>query len=314
MKTVKKYKILIIVILNSSFNLQGQELEGTWLFNNQESFIMENDGSTKSDIFNFFGGYEISNDTLKIKHVYPKSECSTTDKNGKRIVIPCPDNSTPDSWYKITKLTSDSLILRPLNRSAIAISARLKSRYHDQSKKIISDSNYKPDYFKIIKLYNSKTLFEKINWSKIRILSKGNGWFQEHNEYLEINNDGTFKAFKQTKPFEKGKPSEEYIEEIAFYEDTLTEKELNELNQNLNASGIFHFKIDNIGLSSHGFLIKIQIIDDTKSKTHMGYGYKFPKFTLPLIRRLLSIVNEEDTKQTETHFDIPNDFGKDDRY
>ena len=308
---MNKFKIVIILILISSFKLNGQELKGAWLFNNQEAFITENDEKITSDIFDFFSGYTISNDTLKVKHIYPKSECSTLDENGKSVIIPCPDNSIPDSQYEIIKLTSDSLFLRPINRSAIAISTRLKNRYHEQSKKIVSDTNYKPEYFKTIKLYNSKTLFEEISWSKIRISSKSNGWFQEHYEYLEINSDGTFKAFKKVKPFEEGKPRKEYISKETFYEDTLSENQLNELNSDLSESGFFHFNIDSKGWSSHGSLIKIQISDNTKTKTHIGYGHKFPKYTLPLIRNLMSIINEKDTNQTETKFDIPVDFEKD---
>ena len=297
--------------LISSFNLNGQELKGAWLFNNQEAFITENNERITSDIFDFFSGYTISNDTLQVKHIYPKSECLTMDENGKSVIIPCPDNSIPDSQYKIIELTSDSLFLRPINRSAIAISARLKNRYHEQSKKIVSDTNYKPDYFKTIKLYNSKILFEEINWSKIRISSKSNGWFQEHYEYLEINNDGTYKAFKKVKPFEESKPRAEYVSKETFYEDTLSKNQLNELNLALNESGFFHFKIDGKGWSSHGSLIKIQIFDDNQIKTQIGYGYKFPKFALPLIRKLMSIINEKDTNQTEIKFDIPIDFEKD---
>lgn len=292
----------------SSSNLNGQELKGAWLFNNQEAFITENDERITSDIFDFFSGYKISNDTLKVKHIYPKSECSTLDENGKTVIIPCPDNSIPDSQYEIIKLTSDSLFLRPINRSAIAISARLKNRHHEQSKKIVSDTNYRPDYFKTIKLYNSKILFEEINWSKIRISSKSNGWFQEHYEYLEINNDGTYKAFKKVKPFEEGKPRAEYVAKETFYEDTLSENQLNELNLNLSESGFFSFNIDSKGWSSHGSLIKIQIFDDNKTKTHIGYGHKFPKFALPLINGLLNTVNEEETIQSKTQFDIPTDF------
>jgi hypothetical protein len=307
---VKTFKILVLITLISSSNLNGQELKGSWLFNNQEAFITDNDEKITSDIFNFFSGYTISNDTLKVKHIYPKSECSTLDENGKIVIIPCPDNSTPDSHYEIIKLTSDSLLLRPINRSAIAISARLKSRYHEQSKKIVSDTNYNPEYFETIKLYNSKTLFEEISWSKIRISSKSNGWFQVHYEYLEINNDGTFKAFKKVKPFEEGKPRKEYISKETFYEDTLSENQLNELNSDLSESGFFHFNIDNKGWSSHGSLIKIQISDNNKSKTHIGYGHKFPKFALPLINRLFSIVDEKETTQSQIQFDIPDDFGK----
>lgn len=288
--------------------MNGQELKGVWLFNNQEAFITENDEKITSDIFNFFSGYAISNDTLKVKHIYPKSECSTLDEKGKSVIIPCPDNSIPDSQYEIIKLTSDSLFLRPINRSAIAISARLKNRFHEQSKKIVADTNYRPDYFKTIKLYNSKTLFEKINWSKIRISSKSNGWFQEHYEYLEINNDGTFKAFKKVKPFEEGKPRVEYVAKETFYEDTLSKNQLNELNSDLSESGFFHFNIDSQGWSSHGSLIKIQIIGNNKTKTHVGYGYMYPKFALPLINRLLNIVNEEEPNQSKTKFDIPSDF------
>lgn len=296
----------------SSSNLNGQELKGAWLFNNQEAFITENDERITSDIFDFFNGYTISNDTLKIKHIYPKSECSTLDENGKSIIIPCPDNSIPDSEYEIIKLTSDSLFLRPINRSAIAISARLKDRYREQSKKIVSNTNYTPNHFQIIKLFNSRTLFDEINWTKIRIASKSNGWFQEHYEFLEINNDGTFKAFKKVKPFEEGKPRKEYISKETFYEDTLSENQLNGLNSDLSESGFFHFEIDSKGWSSHGSLIKIQIIDESETKTHIGYGHKFPKFTLPLIRNLMSIISEKDTNQTETKFDIPLDFENDD--
>ena len=266
------FKILVLIKLISSSYLNGQELKGVWLFNNQEAFLLENDEKITSDIFDFFSGYTISNDTLKVKHIYPKSECSTLDENGKSVIIPCPDNSIPDSKYQIVKLTSDSLILRPINRSAIAISARLKNRYHEQSKKIVTDTKFRPDYFKIVKLYNSKTLFEKINWSKIRISSKSNGWFQEHYEYLELNNDGTFKAFKKVKPFEGGKPREEYVAKETFYEDTLSKNQLNELNSDLSESGFFHFNIDSQGWSSHGELIKIQIFNDNESKTHIGYS------------------------------------------
>lgn len=306
------FKILVLITLISSSNLNGQELKGAWLFNNQEAFITENDERITSDIFDFFNGYTISNDTLKIKHIYPKSECSTLDENGKSIIIPCPDNSIPDSEYEIIKLTSDSLFLRPINRSAIAISARLKDRYREQSKKIVSDTNYTPNHFQIIKLFNSRTLFDEINWTKIRIASKSNGWFQEHYEFLEINNDGTFKAFKKVKPFEEGKPRKEYISKETFYEDTLSENQLNGLNSDLSESGFFHFEIDSKGWSSHGSLIKIQIIDESETKTHIGYGHKFPKFTLPLIRNLMSIISEKDTNQTETKFDIPLDFENDD--
>lgn len=306
------FKILVLITLISSSNLNGQELKGAWLFNNQEAFITENDERITSDIFDFFNGYTISNDTLKIKHIYPKSECSTLDENGKSIIIPCPDNSIPDSEYEIIKLTSDSLFLRPINRSAIAISARLKDRYREQSKKIVSDTNYTPNHFQIIKLFNSRTLFDEINWTKIRIASKSNGWFQEHYEFLEINNDGTFKAFKKVKPFEEGKPRKEYISKETFYEDTLSENQLNGLNSDLSESGFFHFEIDSKGWSSHGSLIKIQIIDESETKTHIGYGHKFPKYTLPLIRNLMSIISEKDTNQTETKFDIPLDFENDD--
>jgi hypothetical protein len=309
---VNTFKILVLITLISSSNLNGQELKGAWLFNNQEAFITENDERITSDIFDFFNGYTISNDTLKIKHIYPKSECSTLDENGKSIIIPCPDNSIPDSEYEIIKLTSDSLFLRPINRSAIAISARLKDRYREQSKKIVSDTNYTPNHFQIIKLFNSRTLFDEINWTKIRIASKSNGWFQEHYEFLEINNDGTFKAFKKVKPFEEGKPRKEYISKETFYEDTLSENQLNGLNSDLSESGFFHFEIDSKGWSSHGSLIKIQIIDESETKTHIGYGHKFPKFTLPLIRNLMSIISEKDTNQTETKFDIPLDFENDD--
>jgi hypothetical protein len=304
---VKKFKTLVLLILIFSFKLNSQEIKNSWLFNNQEAFVTENNGIVTSDIFDFFSDYTKSNDTLKIKHVYPETECSIYE-NGKKIVIPCPDNSMPDSWFRITKLTSDSLFLRPINRSAIAISARLKNRLHEQSKKIISDSNYTPDYYKIIKLYNPKTLFKEIEWSKIRISSKSIGWFQEHYDYLEINNNGTFKAFKKIKPFEEGKPSVEYIEKITFYEDALTAVELNELNQDLNNSGFLQFNIDSQGWSSHGSLIKIQVFDDKKSKTHLGYIHKYPKFTLPLIKRLLSLVSEEVTKQSKKQFEIPVDF------
>jgi hypothetical protein len=309
---VNTFKILVLITLISSSNLNGQELKGAWLFNNQEAFITENDERITSDIFDFFNGYTISNDTLKIKHIYPKSECSTLDENGKSIIIPCPDNSIPDSEYEIIKLTSDSLFLRPINRSAIAISARLKDRYREQSKKIVSDTNYTPNHFQIIKLFNSRTLFDEINWTKIRIASKSNGWFQEHYEFLEINNDGTFKAFKKVKPFEEGKPRKEYISKETFYEDTLSENQLNGLNSDLSESGFFHFEIDSKGWSSHGSLIKIQIIDESETKTHIGYGHKFPKFTLPLIRNLMSIISVKDTNQTETKFDIPLDFENDD--
>jgi hypothetical protein len=309
---VNTFKILVLITLISSSNLNGQELKGAWLFNNQEAFITENDERITSDIFDFFNGYTISNDTLKIKHIYPKSECSTLDENGKSIIIPCPDNSIPDSEYEIIKLTSDSLFLRPINRSAIAISARLKDRYREQSKKIVSDTNYTPNHFQIIKLFNSRTLFDEINWTKIRIASKSNGRFQEHYEFLEINNDGTFKAFKKVKPFEEGKPRKEYISKETFYEDTLSENQLNGLNSDLSESGFFHFEIDSKGWSSHGSLIKIQIIDESETKTHIGYGHKFPKFTLPLIRNLMSIISEKDTNQTETKFDIPLDFENDD--
>lgn len=305
---MNKFKIVIILIFISSFKLIGQELTGAWLFNNQEAFIAENGEKITSDIFDFFSGYTVSNDTLKVKHIYPKSECSTLDENGKSVIIPCPDNSIPDSQYEIIKLTSDSLFLRPINRSAIAISTRLKNRYHEQSKKIVSDTNYKPEYFKTIKLYNSKTLFEEISWSKIRISSKSNGWFQEYYEYLEINSDGTFKAFKKVKPFEEGKPRKEYISKETFYEDTLSENQLNELNSDWRKSGFFHFNIDSEGWSSHGYLIKIQISNDNKTKKHIGYGHKFPKFALPLINGLLNIVNEEETIKSKTRFDIPTDF------
>ena len=272
---------------------------------------MENEEKVSSDIFDFFSGYTISNNTLNIKHTYTKSECSTLDENGKRVIIPCPDNSIPDSKYQIVKLTSDSLILRPINRSAIAISARLKNRYLEQSKKIVTNTNYRPDYFKTIKLYNSKTLFEDINWSKIRISSKSTGWFQEYYEYLEINNDGTFKAFKKVKPIKEGKPRAGYSAKETFYEDTLSKIQLNELNLVLSESGFFHFKIDSQGWSSHGSLIKIQVFGNDRTKTHFGYGYKYPKFALRLIRNLMSIINEKETAKTEIKFDVPIDFEED---
>lgn len=307
---MNKFKIVVLIILISSSNLSGQELKGTWLFNNQEAFITENDGKITSDIFDFFNGYKISQDTLKIKHVYPKNECSSLDENGKTIWIPCQDYITTDSWYKINKFTSDSLFLYPINRSAIAVAAWLKNRPHNETKKIISDSSYTPTYFQTIKLYSSKTLFEEIKWSKIRISSKSNGWFQEHYEYLEINSDGTFRGFKKVKPFEEGNPRAEYVAKESFYEDTLSENQLNELNSNLSESGFFNFNIDSKGWSSHGSLIKIQIFNDNEAKTHIGYGHKFPKFALPLIRNLMSIINEKNTNQTETKFDIPFDFEK----
>jgi hypothetical protein len=307
---VNTFKIVVLILLISSFGSYGQELKGGWLFNNQEAFITENDEEVSSDIFDFFDSYIISQDTLKIKHIYPKKECSSLDENGNTIWVPCQDDIITDSWYKINKFTSDSLIIYPINRSAIAVSASLKNRPHNVIKKMISDSSYTPSYFPTIKLYNSKTLIDNISWSKIRISSKSNGWFQEHYEYLEINIDGTFKAFNKIKPFEEGKPRAEYITKETFYEDKLSKNQINELNLALSESGFFYFKIDRVGWSSHGSLIKIQIFDDNGTKTQIGYGYQYPKFALPLIKNLMSIVNEKDTNQTETEFDIPMDFEK----
>ena len=85
------------------------------------------------------------------------------------------------------------------------------------------------------------------------------------------------------KPFEEGKPRKEYISKETFYEDKLSENQLNELNSDLSESGFFNFNIDSKGWSSHGSLIKIQIFDGNRTKTHIGYGHKYPKFSLPFI-------------------------------
>lgn len=300
-------KKIILLVLLITFNLAGQDLKGTWLFNDHKIFISGEDGIKSSELFNFFEGYSVFNDTLIIKHVYPKSECFKYE-NEIRVEIPCTDNSTPDSWYEITKLTPDSLYLRPINRAAIAISARLKHKFLDLSKKIISDSLYNPDYFEIIKLHSPKKLYEDIKWSKIQISSKTNSWHQEYFDYFEIYSDGTFNAFKKIEPFEKGKPTEEYVKRTTYYQDTLTANELNELNQNINKSGFYHFEIERQGWSSHGSLIKIKIFSDNKTKTHIGYQHMYPHISKALLQRLLSIVNEEETNQTKKRFKVPTDF------
>ncbi|WP_299685698.1 hypothetical protein [uncultured Dokdonia sp.] len=297
-------KLFIAILLSlNSFAVIGQELNGTWLYDNQRSFISKNDRFVTSDIFDFFGDYSITNDTLKIKHQYPERECTTTE-NGQTIVIPCYD-SIPNSWFKITQRTSDSLYLNPINRSAIAISARLKNRFWDQSKLIISDSSYMPDYFKTIKLYNSNTLIEKINWSKIRVSWKTKGWHQEFYNYLEIDHDGTFKVFKKTSSYKKEDESA-----LHYYKGTLTETQRHQLKKDVNTSSFFHFEIDDIGLSTHGALIKIQVVTDTKRKTHMGYRYKYPTLASPLLKMLLSIVHQETNKQQVKPFKIPSKFKK----
>ena len=293
----------------NSFSMIGQELEGTWLYDNQSSFISKNDHLVTSDIFDFFEDYSTENDTLKIKHRYPKYECMTTE-NGKTVVIPCPYDSIPNSWFKIIKQTPDSLFLNPINRSAIAISARLKNRFIDQSKTIISDSSFTPDYFKTIKLYNANTLIEKINWSKISVSWKSNGWFQEYYNYLEISQDGTFKIFKQVSPFKKENTSEEHTQEAHYYKGSLTKAEQIQLRKDVNASGFFHFKIDNIGLSSHGALIKIKVFTNNKRQTHIGYSYKYPTSALPMITFLSSIITEEGNRQLTEPFKIPQKFKK----
>ncbi|MEP0265482.1 hypothetical protein [Dokdonia sp.] len=300
-------KLFIIIIIMNSFSMIGQELEGTWLYDDQSSFISKNDHLVTSDIFDFFGDYSTENDTLKIKHRYPKYECMTTE-NGKTVVIPCPYDSIPNSWFKITKLTSDSLYLNPINRSAIAISARLKNRFIDQSKTIISDSSFTPDYFKTIKLYNANTLIEKINWSKIRVSWKSNGWFQEYYNYLEIYQDGTFKILKKVNPLKKENTSEENTQETNYYKGSLTKTEQIQLKKDVNASGIFRFKIDNIGLSSHGTLIKIKVFANNKRQTPVGYSYKYPTSALPMIKFLSSIVTTETNKQLTKPFKTPRKF------
>lgn len=300
-------KLFIAILLLNSFSMTGQELQGTWLFDNQRSFISKKDSLVTSDIFDFFGDYHIKNDTLKIKHQYPKQECTTTE-NGKTIVMPC-YYTTPNSWFKITKSTPDSLFLSPINRSAIAISARLKNRFWDQSKLIITDSSYIPDYFKTIKLYNVKTLHEKINWSTIRVSRKSKDWFQEFYHYLEIDQDGTFKVFEKTRPLKKEETSKENLQETTYYKGTLTKEELTQLKAYVNTSGFFRFEIDDIGLSSHGTLIKINVVTDTKRKTQFGYGYKYPTSASPMIDFLASILTDKN-KQLTKPFRDPQKYKK----
>ena len=80
----------------------------------------------------------------------------------------------------------------------------------------------------------------------------------------------------------------------------------------VEGSGYIRFREDqkNIIIFYQSFEI-IKIIYGNETKTHIGYGYKFPKFSLPLVRNLMSIVNEENTKRTDEKFDVPMEFEND---
>jgi hypothetical protein len=100
---MKKYRVLVLFLFTFDFGF-GQQLQTTWFFDEYRFFKFD-DFEAHSEPFDFISSYKIHGDSLLIKHA---------------------DNSITDSKFLISKLTSDSLFLVPINNSAKAISAKLR--------------------------------------------------------------------------------------------------------------------------------------------------------------------------------------------
>jgi hypothetical protein len=152
---MKRYGMFLYFLLTLEFGF-GQQIKSTWLFD-ENIFFKFDDSDAYAESFEFIKKYEINGDSLIFRHA---------------------KNSIPDSKFLIAKLTSDSLFLAPLNNSAKAISAKLTQPFYESIERIEKNPEAKDiSYFKTIKLYNTSTLFEKIDWDTVKLSHKTMGWW-----------------------------------------------------------------------------------------------------------------------------------------
>ncbi|MGB5929262.1 MAG: hypothetical protein WBH03_13870 [Cyclobacteriaceae bacterium] len=268
-----------------SVQASGQSLQGSWLFNNEDYFLVINNDSARSSFFDYIHGYSIDSDTLTLHHVYDLSHHTCYGyKNGKPVQIACSDNSTPDSKYLITKHTPDSLVLEPVNRAGIAVSARLRLRSYEQSRRIIGEPEYIPEYYKKIKLYNTRAFSDDTSWDTIafsftRQVPKGVEYFD-----IQIANSGQVKAMYHFQSLKKRARSK-----TINYKSRMHASTLRTIQSLLNQSSFFYIKLPREGHTPHD-RIRLRVTSDGWDKTIEGYVYVLSGLLKPFTQYMTDLV------------------------
>lgn len=281
---MKQYGLLLFFLGTLEFGF-GQQIKATWFFD-ENRFFKFDDSEAQSESFNFIKNYKILGDSLLFKHA---------------------DNSIPDSKFLISKLTSDSLFLIPINNSAKAISAKLRLQYYGTIERI--EKNPEANgvlYFKEIKLYNASTLFEKVAWDTLTVSHTTMGWWGVYYFDIKILNNGHFFAIDRHRPFKKNKKESA---RTIFYEDNLPDPFIKEVSNELNNSGLKRIdKIDFTGWSSHGRKITLKVVVGKDTKLLTAYEYCFPYALKSLVRKIADLEKDQNFKTTDNQFIIETSF------
>ncbi len=310
---------LILVFVNILSIAFGQEIKTTWLLD-YNHLITFGDSNVHFEPFDFIQGYEINGDSLFFKHDSPATvgqRCTTFNEKGEVIRIICQDWSIPDSQFLITKITTDSLFLMPVNNSAIAISNQLKQstqlkyRYNlGMLHKIAENADTgNIDYFEIIRFHNISTLYEDIKWDTIAVSHTTNGWWGIYYFDIQIMNNGNFLAKCHYKPFKERKPNKDQRTKTTYYKDSLPPELTQKIKNELNNSGIKTVeKIDFQGWSSHGREITLKVSMRGETKLLTAYEYCFPYTLKSLIKTISDLDKSDGFKTTDSRFSIETSF------
>lgn len=281
---MKQYGLLLLFLITFDFAV-GQQIRTTWFFDENRFFKLD-ESEAHSVPFDFIRSYKIHDDSLLLEHA---------------------DNSISDSKFLISKLTSDSLFLVPINNSAKAISAKLRLRFYESIENIEKNPEAKGVlYFKEIRLYSASTLYEKIVWDTLTVSHTTMGWWGIYYYDIKILSNGHFFAIDRYRPFETNKTEKA---KTIYYEDNLSPTFLQEINNELNNSGLKKIdKIDFTGWSSHGRQITLKLRAGRDIKLLTAYEYCFPYTLQSLVKKISDLERDENFKTTDNRFTIETSF------
>jgi hypothetical protein len=149
-------------------------------------------------------------------------------------------------------------------------------------------------------------LFENIAWDTLIVSHKTIGWWGIYYFDIKILRNGHFFAIDRYRPFETNKNE---IPKIIYYEDDLPTTFVQEINNELNKSGLKRIdKIDLTGWASHGreIIIKVSLNMDTKS--FKAYEYCFPYTLKSLVKKIADLDRGAKFKTTDKTFTIETSF------
>ena len=281
--------LIIIFIFFIAQSIVGQkELDNSEWIGKNNFFIQLTSSKVKATSLSFLDNFQTTNDTLIFTHDYYGISISEDDKKTKRIHF-----ELPNSYFKYSLISKDTLILKAINPSAYFIIQEITDkRYHHDPLDFIKwgKSNKKPDnlHYTLIDsviLVNKNTLHNDRKINKIRISTKRISGYGITYLDFEFDLNGNFRTRIIDHEYEEKKPFHKYHKgllnqiQIAFIDSLFS-------YSGITDTGMIDFKQGYIN-SSHPMHCIIEI-NHTKGNVQLiGKRFEFPDIYDDFINYLL---------------------------